>query len=177
VRVRQATPGDTERIWALNHIPNIGATADPDAPLPLPAVDRPPANFPDLADVEATFIAAGGEFLVVELNGHLVAMGGIRGNGPRRAEVRHVRVHPARRRLGIGRLLMTALESRAAQLGYNQMLLDTAGNQPEAIAFYTALGYEESGRQTRPEWSWTLVYFTKSLCLPPEREERTAEGA
>jgi ribosomal protein S18 acetylase RimI-like enzyme len=163
VQARQAKPADTERIWALNNIPNVGATADPDAPLPLPAVDRAPANFPDLADVGERFIAEGGDFLVVELDGQLVAMGGIRGKGSGRAEVRHVRVHPARRRLGLGRLLMAALESRAVQLGYSQMMLDTAANQPEAVAFYTALGYEETGRQSRPEWSWTLVYFTKSL--------------
>jgi hypothetical protein len=36
-------------------------------------------------------------------------------------------------------------------------------NQPEAVAFYRSLGYHEAGRETRPEWSWTLVYFIKPL--------------
>ncbi len=58
---------------------------------------------------------------------------------------------------------MAALEQRAAELGYAQMFLDTAENQPEALAFYRALGYRESGRATQPGWIWTLVYFVKDL--------------
>lgn len=58
---------------------------------------------------------------------------------------------------------MTALERRAAGLGMRQMCLDTATNQPEAVAFYRSLGYQEVGRVRQPDWSWTLVYFVKSL--------------
>ena len=29
------------------------------------------------------------------------------------------------------------------------------------MAFYEAQGYERVGEETRPEWEWTLVYFTK----------------
>jgi ribosomal protein S18 acetylase RimI-like enzyme len=58
---------------------------------------------------------------------------------------------------------MTGLESRARDHGYTEMFLDTAANQPEAVAFYQALGYHEAGRETRPQWSWTLIYFTKPL--------------
>jgi hypothetical protein len=31
------------------------------------------------------------------------------------------------------------------------------------MAFYDALGYEQVGTETRPEWSWTLVYFRRNL--------------
>jgi hypothetical protein len=48
----------------------------PDRPDPLPVATEPPANFPDLADIEGTFLATGGEFLVAELDGHLVVTGG-----------------------------------------------------------------------------------------------------
>lgn len=58
---------------------------------------------------------------------------------------------------------MTGLESLARDHGYTETSLDTATNQPEAVAFYQALGYREVGRETRLEWSWTLVYFTKPL--------------
>jgi hypothetical protein len=58
---------------------------------------------------------------------------------------------------------MGALEEAATALGCHELHLDTAHNQPEALAFYLALGYEEVGRETRPEWTWTNVYFTKRL--------------
>jgi hypothetical protein len=29
--------------------------------------------------------------------------------------------------------------------------------------FYLSLGYAEVGRETCPEWSWTLVYVAKPL--------------
>jgi ribosomal protein S18 acetylase RimI-like enzyme len=90
-------------------------------------------------------------------------MGGFRPNAEQQAEVLRVRVHPALRRAGVGRALMDGIESRASALGFREMFLDTATNQPEAVAFYQALDYQETGRETRPEWSWTLVYFTKPL--------------
>ena len=74
-----------------------------------------------------------------------------------------VRVHPARRRLGIGQALVFELEKRAQDMGFVGVHLDTATNQPEAVAFYHALEYREVGRESRPEWSWTLVYFTKDF--------------
>jgi ribosomal protein S18 acetylase RimI-like enzyme len=74
-----------------------------------------------------------------------------------------VRVHPATRRRGVGRALMAALEQRAGQLGMRELHLDTATNQPEAMAFYHSLGYQEVGREHQPGWSWTLVYYAKVL--------------
>jgi ribosomal protein S18 acetylase RimI-like enzyme len=116
-------------VWALNDLPNIGATADPAVPLPLPPATGPPANFADLADITGYFLNNGGEFLVAEQDGHLVGMGGIRPSGQRRAEVLRVRVHPAARRRGVGRALMAALERRAGQLGLRELHLDMATNQ------------------------------------------------
>jgi ribosomal protein S18 acetylase RimI-like enzyme len=163
VELRRFEPADAGEVWALSRISNIGHTADPSAPLPLHPHDEPPAEFPGLADIEASFIALGGEFLVGQVDGALAAMGGMWPTGDDRAEVKHVRIHPAVRRRGIGRRLMGALEEAARELGFRELHLDTAHNQPEALAFYLALGYEEVGRETRPEWHWTNVYFTKQL--------------
>ena len=163
VRVRRFEAGDTSQVWALNSLPNVGFTADPSLPLELSLPDEPPANFHDLADVEAAFIQVGGDFLVVEMGGSVVGMGGFRRTGARRAEVLRVRVHPATRRRGIGRKLLEALETRALELGVRELQLDTATNQPEAVAFYRGIGFEEVRQETRPEWSWTLVYFVKCL--------------
>nr|WP_279571485.1 GNAT family N-acetyltransferase [Streptomyces sp. 8K308] len=146
-------------------LPNIGATADPSVPLPLPAASEAPERFVDIADPEHHFVRAGGCFLVAEVDGHVAAMGGFRPRPgrPDRVEILRVRVHPALRRRGIGRVLMGALEAEGRALGFREAWLDTATNQPEAMAFYKSLGYRETGRATRPEWHWTLVYFLKEL--------------
>jgi ribosomal protein S18 acetylase RimI-like enzyme len=163
VRLRRAQASDSPRLWALNALPNIGVTVDPDLPLHLPRPASPPANFPDLADVMTSFVGRGGDFVVAEIGGELVGMGGIKPTGANQAEVLRVRVHPARRRCGVGQRVMRELEKRALALGLSELHLDTADNQPDALAFYRALGYQETGRETHPGWSWTLVYFVKRL--------------
>jgi ribosomal protein S18 acetylase RimI-like enzyme len=114
----------------------------------------PAEAFDDLADPARTFTAAGGELVVAEVDGHIAAMGGFRAVAklPHRVEILRARVHPARRRLGLGAAIMNALETGAAARGYRQAWLDTATNQPEAMAFYGSLGYQEIGRETRPGW-------------------------
>lgn len=159
--VRRAEAADGPGLWALNRLPNVGDTADASVPLDLLRPDGPPGAFPDLADVVASFISVGGEFLVAETQRHLVGMAGFK---PTRtgAHVLRVRVHPAMRRCGIGAALMQELERGPAGSGIGRMHLDTADNQPDAIAFYRALGYTEVGRKTRPQWPCTLVYFEKT---------------
>ncbi len=164
--LRTAEPSDLPAIWALSVLPNVGQTADPSAPFPLPPASSMPAEaFSDLADPDQSFTALGGELLVAELDGNIAAMGGFRPAAgiSGRAEMLRVRVHPARRRVGLGSALMKRLEVDAAGRGYSQAWLDTATNQPDAIAFYTSIGYREIGRETRPGWTWTLVYFLKDL--------------
>ncbi|MBR7835566.1 GNAT family N-acetyltransferase [Actinospica durhamensis] len=161
--IREFDPRDAPVLWTLSTLPNVGETADASVPLDLPAAAAAPIEFADLADITAGFIRPGGVFLVAEHRGHLVGMGGFRPNARGQAEVLRVRVHPAARRLGIGRALMEDLEIRATAGGFQEMFLDTATNMPEAMAFYQALGYRETGRETQPDWTWTLVYYTKQL--------------
>ncbi|WP_436533837.1 GNAT family N-acetyltransferase [Actinoplanes sp. HUAS TT8] len=163
VTVRRFRGSDTGVLWALGALPNVGETADPTVAVPLSPAVGVPSGFPDLADVEGAFLAVGGEFLVVELDGHLVGMGGFRPGGDGRAEVLRVRVHPATRRRGVGRALMAELERRAVAAGLRALHLDTATNQPEAMAFYEALGFVEVGREHQPGWSWTLAFYVKAL--------------
>ena len=161
--IREFHPGDAPALWTLSTLPNVGHTADVTVPIELPAASAAPVQFADLADIPANFIRPGGVFLVAEHHGHPVGMGGFRPNARGQAEVLRVRIHPALRRTGIGRALMEDLEIRAAAHGFHEMFLDTATNMPEAMAFYEALGYQEMGRETRSDWSWTLVYYTKQL--------------
>lgn len=163
VQVRSAVPTDRGVIWALNGIPNVGATADPSVPLQLTAREIPPPEFPDLADVPDSFAAAGGDFFVVEDDRHIVGMGGYKRTGADEAQVFRVRVHPALRRRGVGRRLMRVIEESAAAAGVRRIVLETAQNQPEAIAFYESIGYHQTGTESCPEWMWTLVWFAREL--------------
>jgi GNAT superfamily N-acetyltransferase len=160
VLIRQYRDSDRPTVWALSQIPHRGETADPTVPLDLPEREDP-GNFDDLRNINESFIGRGGDFLVLELDSRIVAMGGIVPNERGQAEVLRVRVHPALRRRGLGRAIMAALEERAAQLGMGEMHLDTTVQQPEAVAFYRGLGYQETGRKQFP--GWELIYFVKQL--------------
>ncbi len=133
MNVRRFCTTDAPAAWALADLLRIGDPADRSVPVPLPPASR--SGFADLADIPAYFLDAGGEFLIAEIDGHLVGMGGIRATDEERAEVKRLRVHPAIRRQGVGRALMTALERRAVELGKRELHLDTA-DQPDSIAFY-----------------------------------------
>lgn len=166
LKIRRYRDVDAPVVWTLSVLPFRGDTSDSTVPIPLAQADRPPPDFPDLADINGHFIKAGGDFFVAETDGHLVGIAGFRANDHGQAQVLRVRVHPAMRRKHVGAQLMQAVEQRATTLGFKETFLDTTTDQPLAMAFYLALGYREVGRETRPDWHWTLVYFLKALDEP-----------
>lgn len=129
----------------------------------------------DLSRVEAAYLGAGGEFLVGERDGKVVAMGGYwpadeetRPPAPDRptAELKRMRVEPEHHRRGFGTALLDALEVRAREDGFEAVVLDTSVGQSGAQAFYEHHGYERVGRE---EFRWTtLVYYRKGLYTPVE---------
>lgn len=163
LNIRRFRDTDAPALWALNALPHLGATEDRSVPLRLTPLTEPPPEFPDLSDITRTFIAAGGDFFIADLDESVVGMAGFRSNDQGQAQVLRVRVHPAVRRQQLGARLMDAVEARARELGFTETFLDTSTDQPEAMGFYRALGYQEVGRETRPSWHWTLVYFRKAL--------------
>jgi GNAT superfamily N-acetyltransferase len=58
------------------------------------------------------------------------------------AEIKRMYVVPAQQRRGIARRMLAHLESTAASAGIEGLVLETGLEQPEAIALYTACGYE-----------------------------------
>lgn len=81
----------------------------------------------------------------------------------RTAHFKRVFVRPGFRGHGFGRLIMNALEEKAAELGYSVLFLETADKQLEAIGMYTSLGYERvpcAGRVTCSEQS---ICFEKKI--------------
>jgi GNAT superfamily N-acetyltransferase len=92
-----------------------------------------------------------GAFLVAWLDGQPVGCGGWRtishfspasGLPEDVAEIKRMYVRPDIRNSGVATTLLAALEASAREGGMRRVILETGHAQPEAIAFYTKLGYE-----------------------------------
>jgi GNAT superfamily N-acetyltransferase len=99
----------------------------------------------DLDDIEGVYLESGGEFLVGELEGEVVAMGAIRRISPDAAEVKRMRVRPGLQGRGYGQAMLDSLHRRAADLGYTTLHLDTTVQQRAARGLYLKNGYREVG--------------------------------
>jgi GNAT superfamily N-acetyltransferase len=108
-----------------------------------------------------------GLFLVARHERHPVGGVGLRSISEpslRFAEVKRLWVRPDLRREGIGLVLMNEIESRARELGYGALFLETGPAQPEALTLYRTNGWTEidhypAGVFCHPQSHW----FTKDL--------------
>ena len=57
------------------------------------------------------------------------------------AEIKRIFVSPQSRGLGIGRRLLTTLETEARSLGFDLLRLETGIYQPEALALFEVMGF------------------------------------
>lgn len=165
--VRQYEPRDADAVWDLHGraLRDAGAF-DPE----LTHLDE------DLQQIERVYLASGGEFLVGERDGELVAMGAFRPltasehdtalpldhgqvvDDPRTAAVlKRMRVDPDHYREGFGTRILAELEGRARDSGFGTLVLDTTPTQDAAVAFYEAHGYERAAR-VETEYGPVLLY-------------------
>ena len=100
----------------------------------------------DLDDIEGVYLESGGEFLVGELEGEVVAMGALRRISLDAAEVKRMRVRPGLQGRGFGQAMLDSLHRRAARIGYTTLHLDTTVQQRAARGLYLKNGYREVGR-------------------------------
>jgi len=84
-----------------------------------------------------------GVFLVATLHSEAVGCGGLKFHDSAPAEVKRMWVAPAARGLGLGRRLLTELESHATAHGVTVLRLETNGSLAEAISLYRSSGYHE----------------------------------
>jgi N-acetylglutamate synthase and related acetyltransferases len=92
-----------------------------------------------------------GAFLIAWADGEPVGCGGWRtishfdensGLAEDVAEIKRMYVVPSARNSGVATALLRALEDSARASGMRRVVLETGLAQPEAIAFYTKMGYE-----------------------------------
>jgi len=82
-------------------------------------------------------------FVIVYWNAEPVGCGGFRELDAETGEVKRMYIRVSARGLGLGRRLLEVLESRARDLGYRRLKLETGIPQPEAVQLYRSAGYHE----------------------------------
>jgi putative acetyltransferase len=80
------------------------------------------------------------------LNTELCGCGGIVLEDPDYAEVKRLYVSPRCRGHGIAQAILQRLEQSALSLGIDTLRLETGIHQPEALALFTAFGFNRSER-------------------------------
>jgi ribosomal protein S18 acetylase RimI-like enzyme len=156
LQLRRYTEADAAAVWALhNNSVNL-----------LEGYGDNGTSDEDLRNIAEVYLDAGGEFLVGEADGKLVAMGALVRTGPASGEIKRMRVERNYRRQGFGSRILAELEARARELGYRRLRLDTTTDQTAAQALYQERGFTKigTGRMGRFE----IVIFEKRLD-PPER--------
>jgi putative acetyltransferase len=104
-----------------------------------------------------------GIYLIAYLDNAPVASGAIRPIDEMTAEVRRMYVLKNARRFGIARSMLTALEQKAAELGYEIMRLETGNRQNVAMALYESYGFHRIPPFGEYQSDPTSVCFEKSI--------------
>ena len=138
---------DHEAVLALHH-----------AGLQQMNADRGPGPWDaDLDNIEGNYLRAGGEFLVTDLHGELVAMGGLLPTGDHVVDLKRLRVRSGMQGLGLGEGLARSLLDRARELGVGRVTADTTTRQLPAQRLFTKLGFIEIGRVEQADMDVVLL--------------------
>ena len=151
--IRRYRDEDHDAVWVLQHMAEGTLTADE---VPPARADDP--DYGDFHRIDAVYLRPRGEFLVGIHEGQIVAIGALQQTSPERAEVKRMRVHRDHQRRGYGRAILAALETRAVELGYTTLHLDTTVDRLPAQRLYLDAGYREVGRSADG-----LVYYEKQI--------------
>lgn len=152
--LRPATNRDREAIQALvfGVLKEYGLKPDPGA------------TDSDLQDIELSYIARGGMFdVLADEAGQVAGSVGLMPISPSVCELRKMYLAPPFRGQGFGRRLLEHALSRAGELGFDRVVLETACVLRKAIALYERYGFS---RYT-PEHMASRCDAAYFLDLPP----------
>jgi ribosomal protein S18 acetylase RimI-like enzyme len=114
----------------------------------------------DFGNIEGVYLK-NGEFVVGIVDGRIVAMGALRPTATGRAELKRIRVEPDFQGRGYGQTMLSYLEGRAVELGFEVLHLDTSETQKAAKRLYLKNGYHETERK---QWQgMTVIFYEKNL--------------
>lgn len=165
--IRQYRPADQKRILQLH----VGPMEDVDA-----FVDGEDEFDTDLEDIESAYLDSGGDFLVGEFDGQIVAMGAYKPPSEyfthflgelseETAEITRMRVDSEYQGRGFGEKLYDELERRACADGFEELILDTTHRQKAAQGLYEKKDFREIKRQD-VEFdgdSFIMIFYKKIL--------------
>jgi len=103
---------------------------------------------PDLDDIGASY--GHGRTVVMRIEGEIVATGTVIPSDASTAEIVRMSVATARRRHGLGRLLVDELEATARRWGATAVILETTSRWQDVVAFYRSCGYAVTHTSTGP---------------------------
>jgi len=147
--LRQYEPADAARVWTV-HEAALRAS-------PLPFVEDAPAD-EDIKQIAAAYLDDGGEFLVGEADGEIVATGGFQPRDSATVEMLRMRVHPDHQGQGYGAAVLAELETRAREQGASRAVLSTNALLTAAQRLYERRGYEQTGSERTEAGDVTLHY-------------------
>ena len=102
----------------------------------------------DIKDIESSYFGRGGKFFVLETeDGLIIGAYGLYPVEERTCELRKMYLQKTYRGKGLGKFLLEDALSKARQLGFERMILETASVLKEAIALYKSYGFVEYNPQ------------------------------
>ena len=108
----------------------------------------PEATDADIKDIEYSYFKRGGTFFALEAeDGTIIGAYGLYPVEEHTCELRKMYLHHAYRGRGLGKFLLESALSKARQLGFKKMTLETASVLTEAIALYKSYGFVEYNPQ------------------------------
>ena len=107
-----------------------------------------------------------GTFVVIDIDGRVVAGGGLRRLTDEIGEIKRMWVSPQWRRQGLGSRILRALEDAARRRGYRRVRLETGQPQRAAVELYRAAGYSRIPGYGRYAGESLEVSFEKILAEP-----------
>lgn len=151
LEIRRYKSTDRDYVWAL-HITALKSTG---------TYTSSGAWDQDLFHIEETYLANGGDFLVALHEQCLIGMGALKRVDDTTGEIKRMRVDPAYQGKGIGQKLLTLLITRAQDLGYERLILDTTVKQIAAQHLYERNGFQEIRRGVLG--GFETIYYKKRL--------------
>ncbi len=100
----------------------------------------------DVLQVEACYLATGGEFWVIEHQNQIVGTAAYYPieRGPKAVEIRKMYLLPTARGQGLGKYLLQQLEVVIAKRSFQEIWIETASILVEAVKLYENNGYQSA---------------------------------
>ncbi|MCP4260143.1 MAG: GNAT family N-acetyltransferase [Planctomycetes bacterium] len=104
----------------------------------------PASTDTDIKDIEKSYFERGGSFYVLEdKDGSIIGAYGLYPVDKATCELRKMYLHRLYRGKGLGKLLLEDALSKAKQIGFKRITLETASVLKEAISLYKSYGFIE----------------------------------